>query len=71
VRSAHAMRRILKSIGFRISATCWVVTLVTLALYVGVNQPQQKRDLLDALRSKARGVSSSLQDVTAGAAITE
>src|SRR5579871_3428987 len=63
--------RVLKSIGFRIWATCWTVTLITLAVYVMVNLPQQKKDLLNALRSKAQGVSSSLQDVTAGAAMSE
>ena len=63
--------RFLRSIGVRISATCWLVTLLTLALYVTVNLPQQKKDLLDALKSKAQGVSSSLQDVTAGAAMSE
>jgi two-component system NtrC family sensor kinase len=63
--------RFLRSIGVRISAMCWLVTLLTLALYVTVNLPQEKRDLLDALKSKAQGVSSSLQDVTAGAAMSE
>jgi signal transduction histidine kinase/HAMP domain-containing protein len=63
--------RFLRSIGIRISAMCWLVTLMTLALYVMVNLPQQKKDLLDALESKALGVSSSLQDVTAGAALSE
>ena len=63
--------RALRSIGVRISALCWLVTLLTLALYVMVNLPQQKKDLLEALRSKAQGVSYSLQDVTAGAAMSE
>jgi signal transduction histidine kinase len=63
--------RFLRSIGVRISAMCWLVTLLTLALYVTVNLPQQKKDLLEALKSKAQGVSSSLQDVTAGAAMSE
>ena len=63
--------RILRSIGVRISATCWLVTLLTLGLYVLVNLPQQKKDLRDALKSKAQGVSSSLQDITAGAAMSE
>jgi signal transduction histidine kinase len=66
-----APSRILRSIGFRISATCWLVTLLTLALYVTVNLPQQKKDLRDALKSKAQGVSSSVQEVTAGAAMSE
>ena len=63
-------RRVVSSIGFRVSATCWLVTLLTLALYVTVSLPQQKKDLRDALRSKAQGVSSSLQDITAGAALS-
>jgi len=45
--------------------------LLTLALYVTVNLPQQKKDLRDALKSKAQGVSSSVQEVTAGAAMSE
>ena len=63
--------RLLKSISVRIFVTCWLVTLLTLGIYVAGNLPQQKRDLLDALRSKAQGVASSLQDVTAGAALSE
>lgn len=60
-----------RGISFRISVTSWLVTLLALALYLAVNLPQQKRDLQEALRSKAQGVSSSLQDVTAGAAFSE
>src|ERR1700690_3602980 len=71
VEPGLAPSRILRSIGFRISATCWLVTLLTLALYVMVNLPQQEKDLRDALKSKAQGVSSSLQEVTAGAAMSE
>ena len=63
--------RILRSISFRISTMCWLVTLLTLAPYVAVNLPQQKKELLDALKSKAQGLSSSLEDVTAGAALSE
>ncbi len=63
--------RFFHSISFRFSATCWAVTLMALALYLAVNLPQQKKDLLEALRSKAQGLSSSLQDVTAGAAVSE
>ncbi|MCC6590674.1 MAG: HAMP domain-containing protein [Bryobacterales bacterium] len=69
--SLRAWARLFSGISVRISFTCWLVTLLTLALYAGLNLPQQKQDLLDALRSKARGVSSSLQDVTAGAAMSE
>jgi signal transduction histidine kinase/HAMP domain-containing protein len=44
---------------------------VTLTIFVTAIIPQQKRDLLDALDSKARGISSSLREVTAGAAVSE
>ncbi|MBL8240734.1 MAG: HAMP domain-containing protein [Bryobacterales bacterium] len=63
--------RLARGIRFRIAATCWFVTLLALGLYLAVNLPQQQKDLLDALASKAKGVSSSLQEVTAGAALSE
>jgi two-component system NtrC family sensor kinase len=58
-------------IALRISLLSWLVTLLTLAVYVTAMIPQQKSDLLNALDSKARGISSSLLDVTAGAAVSE
>jgi len=58
-------------IALRITLLSWLVALVTLTIFVTAIIPQQKRDLLDALESKARGISSSLREVTAGAAISE
>jgi signal transduction histidine kinase len=58
-------------IALRISLLSWLVTLLTLAIFVTAIIPEQKRDLLEALDSKARGISSSLQEVTAGAAVSE
>jgi signal transduction histidine kinase len=58
-------------IALRISLLSWLVTLLALTIFVTAIIPEQKRDLLEALDSKARGVSSSLQEVTAGAAISE
>jgi signal transduction histidine kinase len=49
----------------------WIVTLLTLGLFVTAIIPQQKRDLREALLSKAQGLASSLLEVTAGAAISE
>ena len=49
----------------------WLVTIVTLAIFVAVIIPQQKRTFLENLNSKARGICASLQDVTAGAIVTE
>jgi signal transduction histidine kinase/DNA-binding response OmpR family regulator len=49
----------------------WLVTIVTLAIFVAVIIPQQKRTFQENLNSKARGICASLQDVTAGAIVTE
>ena len=49
----------------------WLVTIVTLTIFVAVIIPQQKRTFLENLNSKARGICASLQDVTAGAIVTE
>jgi len=58
-----------RSIGVRISQLL-AVTLLTLGLYVVVYLPAQKKDLLEALKSKPRRF-FLLQDVTAGAAMSE
>jgi signal transduction histidine kinase/heme exporter protein D len=60
-----------RGIGVRIFILSWLVSILTLAIFVIAIIPEQKRDLQDALTSKARGISSSLQEVTAGAAISE
>ena len=55
----------------RIALLSWVVTSVTLVIFLCVIIPQQKRTYLENLESKARGVSASIQQVTAGAAVTQ
>ncbi|MBS1854906.1 MAG: HAMP domain-containing protein [Acidobacteria bacterium] len=59
------------SLALQVSLVCWLVALLTLSIFVAGIIPEQKKDLQDALFSKARGVASSLQDVTAGAAVSE
>jgi signal transduction histidine kinase len=56
---------------FRIFLLSWTITLVTLAMFAFAIIPEQKRDLADALHSKAQAISYSLQEVTVGAAISE
>jgi two-component system, NtrC family, sensor kinase len=56
---------------FRIFLLTWVITILTLGMFVLAIIPEQKRDLRDALHSKAQGISYSLQEVTVGAAISE
>ncbi|MFB3778418.1 MAG: ATP-binding protein [Bryobacteraceae bacterium] len=60
-----------RSITGRISGLTWLVALLTLGLFVTAIIPQQKKELREALLSRAQGVASSLRDVTAGAAISE
>jgi two-component system NtrC family sensor kinase len=60
-----------RGIALQISVLGWVVALLTLIVFGAGVIPQQKLDLQDALRSKAQGIASSLQEVTAGAAVSE
>ena len=55
----------------RIMLLAWGVTLLTLTLFVLALVPAQKRDLREALESKALGVASSLKDVTRSAAVSD
>ena len=63
--------KFLRSIATRIFVLSWLLSIVTLAIFVIAIIPQQKRDLEEALRSKARGITSSVQAVVAGAAVSE
>jgi len=49
----------------------WLVAIITIAVFVAGILPGQKRTFLENLKSKAHGVSVSLQDVAAGAVVTE
>jgi signal transduction histidine kinase len=60
-----------RGIARRIALLSWLVTIVTLVIFVVAIIPEQKRIYLENLKSKARGISASLQDVTAGAVVTE
>ena len=62
--------RIPRGITGRISVLSWLVTLLTLTIFVLAIIPEQKRDLQSALDSKGRGIISSLRDVTASAAVS-
>ncbi len=60
-----------KGIAFKIMLLSWTVTITTLIVFVSGIIPIQRRSLLDSLESKARGIAVSLQDVAAGAAVSE
>lgn len=55
----------------RTVALAWIITLVTLCIFVAVIIPEQERDLRTELESKASGVAVALQGEVAEAAISE
>jgi two-component system NtrC family sensor kinase len=58
------------SISWRIALLSWLVTSLTLVVFVVIIIPEQKKTYLENLESKARGISASLQEVTAGAVVS-
>jgi signal transduction histidine kinase/CheY-like chemotaxis protein len=58
-------------ITLRTALLSWLVTLVTLSVFIGVIIPMQKETFLENLESKAHGVAVSLRDVVAGAAVND
>jgi two-component system, NtrC family, sensor kinase len=63
--------RLPKGITLRITLLGWMVTLVTLAVFVMAIVPEQKREFELSLESKARGVAVSVRGFAAGAAVSE
>jgi signal transduction histidine kinase len=63
--------RFFGGITLRVALLGWLVSLVTLAVFVGVMVPQQKAEFQMNLDSKARGVAASIKAVAAGAAVSE
>ena len=61
--------RIPTGITARISGLSWTITLATLLVFVAASVPEQEREFMDSLQSKAFGISSSLHEVTTNAAI--
>jgi len=64
-------RRTGKSIARRAALLSWFITMITLAVFVLVTIPQQKKNFINSLISNANGVAVSLHEVAAGAAINE
>lgn len=60
-----------KGITSRITLLGWLVTLVTLAVFVTVSVPEQKREFQLNLESKARGIAAAIKGVAAGAVVSE
>jgi signal transduction histidine kinase len=55
----------------RIALLAWLITLVTVSIFVTVIIPEQKQTFLENLESKANGVAVSIRDVAAGAVVNE
>ena len=55
----------------RITLLAWSVSLATLAIFVSIIIPEQKRDLRIQLESEASGVAAALHGEIASAAVTE
>lgn len=64
-------KKVRVNIAVRIALLAWLVSLITLAIFVFVTVPQQKTIFKKNLESKANGLAVSLHDVAAGAAINE
>lgn len=58
-------------LSLHIALFAWLVTIMTIVVFVLVIIPQQKRTFIQNLHSKAGGIAASLLNVTAGAAINE
>lgn len=58
-------------ITLRTALLSWLITLVTLLMFVAVILPQQKATFLENLRSKAYGVMVSVRDVGVGALVNK
>ncbi|MEO8592046.1 MAG: ATP-binding protein [Candidatus Solibacter sp.] len=58
-------------IALRVTLLGWMVTLLTLGVFVLAIVPEQKREFELGLASKARGVAASIRGAAAGAAVSE
>ncbi|HUB81045.1 MAG TPA: ATP-binding protein [Bryobacteraceae bacterium] len=63
--------RLPRGITLKITLLGWMVTVVTLAVFVTMIIPEQEREFQLSLESKARGIAVSIRGVAAGAAISE
>ena len=55
-----------RSIARRAALLSWFITMITLAVFVLVTVPQQKKNFMNSLNSKANSVAVSMHEVSAG-----
>jgi signal transduction histidine kinase len=67
----HSHKKMAPGIATKIALLSWLLTVLTLLIFVATTVPQQKKNYLTSLKSKANSVAVSLRDVAAGAAISE
>ncbi len=72
-RPTWPLRRPRRSLGIlaRTALLSWLLAMATLGIFIALVVPGQRTALLENLASKAHGVAASLQDVAAGAAVSE
>jgi two-component system, sensor histidine kinase and response regulator len=64
-------RRLFRSMAFRTAALAWGMVVLSLAVFVLAALPYQKRMLMDRMVSEAHSIATSIDQVTAGAVVTE
>ncbi|HMK55908.1 MAG TPA: ATP-binding protein, partial [Dissulfurispiraceae bacterium] len=55
----------------RTAIVAWLLTVVTLIIYVSANLPYQKKALMEGMESEARNIVTSIEQVVASAVISE
>ncbi len=65
----NAVKKKRMGIKLRTALLSWLVTIVTLLIFVSVIIPEQKHTFLENLDSKAHGVAVALRDVAAGSVV--
>jgi signal transduction histidine kinase len=66
--SGHSPRA---GITLKVTLLAWLVTVLTLAIFVTAMIPEERAELRESLRAKGETVSVSVQSLIAGAAVTE
>jgi PAS domain S-box-containing protein len=59
------------SISLKVTLLAWLVTVLTLGVFIAAIIPEQHRELEESLRAKATTVAISVQSLIAGAAVNE
>jgi signal transduction histidine kinase/HAMP domain-containing protein len=67
----YLLKKMAPGIATKIALLTWLLAVLTLLVFVVTTVPQQKKNYLTGLESKANSVAVSLRDVAAGAAVSD